>query len=153
MPRIIEPLKDLQVKNAKPKDKSYKLSDGGGLYLLITPAGSKGWRLKYLYQGKEKLISLGTYPEVGLQEARKKRESNKELLANGTDPSGNRKAKKLADIEQAANSFEAIAREWLVKNRDGWVKSHYEKIAARLENDVFPYLGNKPIATITAPDL
>jgi len=153
MPKVIEPLKDLQVKNAKPKDKQYKMSDGGGLYLLVTPAGGKGWRLKYLFQGKEKLISLGTYPEVGLQEARKRRDTNKELLADGTNPSDNRRAKKLAGIEQAANNFEAIAREWLSKNKDGWAKSHYEKILGRLENDVFPYIGIKPIATITAPDL
>ncbi|WP_413457621.1 tyrosine-type recombinase/integrase [Herbaspirillum huttiense] len=122
MPRIVEPLKDLQVKNAKPKDKPYKLADGGGLYLLVTPAGGKGWRLKYLYQGKEKLISLGTYPEVGLQEARKRRDSNKELLSDGIDPSDNRKAKKLVGLEQAANSFEVIAREWLSRAENGWVK-------------------------------
>ncbi len=153
MPRIIEPLKDLQVKNAKAKDKPYKLADGGGLYLLVTPAGGKGWRLKYLFQGKEKLISLGTYPEIGLQEARKKRDINKELLSSGIDPSDNRKAAKLAGAERAANNFEAIAREWLAKNKDGWAKTHYDKIVGRLENDVFPHLGTKPISSITAPDL
>ncbi|OWY33316.1 tyrosine-type recombinase/integrase [Herbaspirillum aquaticum] len=153
MPRIIEPLKDLQVKNAKPKDKPYKLADGGGLYLLVTPAGGKGWRLKYLYRGKEKLISLGTYPEVGLQEARKRRDSNKELLSDGIDPSDNRKAKKLVGLEQAANSFEVIAREWLSRAENGWVKSHHAKIVARFEKDIFPYLGKKPITAITAPDL
>jgi len=153
MPKITEPLKDLQVKNAKPKDKPYKLADGGGLYLLVTPTGGKGWRLKYRFQGVEKLLSLGTYPEVGLQEARKRRDANRELLANGIDPSDNRRAIKLAGIEQTANNFEAIAREWLSKNKDGWVKSHYAKIVSRLENDVFPYLGSKPISAITAPDL
>jgi len=153
MPRTTDPLKDLQIKNAKPKDKQYKLSDGGGLYLLVTPAGGKGWRLKYLFQGTEKLISLGTYPEIGLQEARKKRDANKELLASGTDPSQNRKVQKLAGVEQAINNFEAVAREWLSKNKDGWATSHYEKIVGRLENDVFPYVGSKPIATITAPEL
>lgn len=153
MARPTDPLKDVQIKNAKPKDKPYKLSDGGGLYLLITPSGSKGWRLKYRFQGKEKLLSLGIYPDVGLQEARKRREANREILANGIDPSDNRKAMKIADAERSANSFEAVAREWLSKNKDGWAKSHYEKILGRLENDVFPYLGNKPISTITPPDL
>jgi integrase len=153
MPKITEPLKDLQIRNAKPKDKPYKLADGGGLYLLITPAGGKGWRLKYRFQGVEKLLSLGTYPEVGLQDARKKRDTNKELLSNGIDPSDNRKVQKLAGVEQALNSFEAVAREWLSKNKDSWAASHYEKIVGRLENDVFPYLGSKPIATITAPEL
>lgn len=153
MPKIIEPLKDLQVKNAKAKDKPYKLADGGGLYLLVMPAGGKGWRLKYLFQGKEKLISLGTYPETGLQEARKRRDTNKELLSGGIDPSDNRKAMKLVSREQAANSFEVIAREWLSRAENGWVKSHYAKIVARFENDIFPYLGSKPIANITAPDL
>ncbi|WP_016832092.1 tyrosine-type recombinase/integrase [Herbaspirillum lusitanum] len=153
MPRVTEPLKDLQLKNAKPKDKPYKLSDGGGLYLLVAPTGGKGWRLKYLFQGKEKLLSLGTYPEIGLQEARKRRDNNKELLASGIDPSDNRKALKLAGAERAANNFEAIAREWLSTHKDGWAKTHYEKIVGRFENDVFPYLGRKPIAAITAPDL
>ncbi len=153
MPKITEPLKDLQVKNAKPQDKPYKLADGGGLYLLVKPAGGKGWRLKYRFQGAEKLLSLGTYPEVGLQEARKKRDSNKKLLAEGIDPSDNRKTMKIAGAERVANNFEAVAREWLSKNKDGWAKSHYEKIVGRLENDVFPYLGSKPIASITAPDL
>ncbi|WP_075257042.1 tyrosine-type recombinase/integrase [Herbaspirillum camelliae] len=153
MPRIIEPLKDLQVKNAKPKDKSYKLADGGGLYLLVTPTGSKGWRLKYLFLGKEKLISLGTYPEVSLQEARKRRDSNKELVSDGVDPSDNRKAAKLAGVERAANNFEAIAREWLAKHKEEWAKTHYEKIVGRLENDVFPYLGKKPISGITTSEL
>lgn len=153
MPKLTDPLKDLQIKNAKPKDKPYKLSDGGGLYLLVTPAGGKGWRLKYRFQGKEKLLSLGTYPEVGLQEARKQREDHKALLAKEIDPSDQRKSMKLAGIEQAANSFEAIAREWLTKNKDGWAQTHYSKILGRLENDVFPYLGSKPIAAITAPDL
>jgi hypothetical protein len=153
MPKITEPLKDLQVKNAKPQDKPYKLADGGGLYLLVKPAGGKGWRLKYRFQGAEKLLSLGTYPEVGLQEARKKRDANKKLLAEGIDPSDNRKTMKITDAERAANNFEAVAREWLSKNKDGWAKSHYEKIVGRLENDVFPYLGSKPITAITAPDL
>lgn len=153
MPRHATPLTDVQIRNAKPKDKPYKLSDGAGLYLLVSPAGGKGWRLKYLFQGTEKLLSLGNYPEVGLQEARKKREANKQLVANGINPSENRKAIKIAGVEQMANSFEAVGREWLLKNKDGWAKSHYDKIVGRLENDVFPYIGGKPIATITPPDL
>lgn len=153
MPKLADPLKDIQVKNAKPKDKPYKLSDGGGLYLLVNPNGGKGWRLKYRFQGKEKLLSLGVYPEIGLKEARERRDTARRLLEDGVDPSDNRKATKAAGIEQAANNFEAIAREWLSKNQAGWAKTHYSKILGRFENDVFPYIGNKPISLIAAPDL
>lgn len=153
MPKLVDPLKDIQVRNAKPKDKPYKLSDGGGLYLLVNPNGSKGWRLKYRFQGSEKLLSLGVYPETGLREARERRDAARRLLEDGVDPSDNRKATKAAGIERAANSFEAVAREWLEKNQASWAKTHYSKILGRFENDVFPYLGNKPVSTITPPDL
>ncbi|KIF81279.1 tyrosine-type recombinase/integrase [Noviherbaspirillum autotrophicum] len=147
------PLTDTAIRNAKPVEKAVRMFDGGGLYLEIAPSGGKWWRLKYRFDGKEKRLSLGTYPEVGLKEARDRRDAHRKLLANGIDPSDNRKAIKAAGAERAANSFETVAREWLSKNRPGWAPSHYDKILSRLENDVFPYLGKEPIAAITPPEL
>ncbi len=146
-------LTDTAAKNAKPGAKPVKLSDEKGLFLLVTPAGGKWWRLKYRFGGKEKLLSLGTYPEVSLKEAREKRDVARKLLAAGVDPSENRKATKAAKVERAGNSFEAIAREWYAKNSATWTENHGGRIIKRLERDVFPWLGGRPIADITAPEL
>lgn len=146
-------LTDTAIRNAKPGDKPIKLFDGGGLFLHITPAGQRYWRLKYRFAGKEKLLALGIYPEVGLKEARDRREEAKRLLGEGIDPSVERKLKKAETVERAANSFEAVAREWHVKYAPGWAASNAGKVLARLENDVFPWLGARPIAEIKAPDL
>jgi len=105
-------LTDTAIRNAKPADKPIKLFDGGGLFLHITPAGKRYWRLKYRFAGKEKLLALGVYPDVGLKEARDKREEAKRLLGEGVDPSVERKIQKVSTVERAANSFEAVAREW-----------------------------------------
>ena len=147
------PLTDTTLRKAKPTDKTQKLFDGGGLFLEITPAGGKRWRQKYRFGGKEKLLAHGTYPEVTLAEARDRREAARKLLANGVDPGEQRKAEKAAGEERAANNFEAVAREWHGKFSKGWAKSHADKIMGRLENDLFPWLGSRPVAEIKAPEL
>ncbi|KAA1015126.1 DUF4102 domain-containing protein [Paraburkholderia panacisoli] len=146
-------LTDLKIRNAKPTDKQQKLFDERGLYLLVTPAGGKWWRLKYRFGGKEKSLSMGVYPDIGLKQARERRDAARKLLANGIDPSIDRKVQKAATTERAANSFEAVAREWFAKQSPGWAQSHADKVIGRLENDVFPWLGGRPIADITAPEV
>ncbi len=146
-------LTNTQCKNAKKTHKPYKLSDEKGLFLLVTAAGGKLWRLKYRVNSKEKLLSFGAYPDVPLARAREKRDEARRLLADGIDPSENRKIQKAAKTERSANSFEVVAREWFAKFKPGWAPSHSEKIIKRLENDVFPWLGGRPIAEITAPEL
>ena len=147
------PLTDTAIRTAKPAEKTQKLFDGGGLYLEVAPAGGKWWRLKYRFGGKEKRISLGVYPAVGLKEARDRRDEARKLLANDIDPGENRKAQKAAKVERAANSFEVIAREWFAKHSPGWATGHAAKIMGRLEKDAFPWLGSRPIAEINAPEL
>lgn len=147
------PLTDIAIRKAKPIEKVQRLFDGGGLYLEISPGGGKWWRLKYRHLGKEKRLSLGTYPDTGLAEARGKRDAARKLLAAGVDPSEHRKAAKAASRERASNSLEVVAREWLAKQKSAWVESHAEKIQLRLENDVFPWLGSRPVADVTAKEL
>lgn len=146
-------LSELGVRSAKPGAKPVRLSDGGGLYLEVSPSGGKLWRLKYRFDGKEKRLALGKYPEVGLKEARARRDEARKLLANEVDPGENRKQQKAAKAERAANSFEAVAREWIAKNTPTWAATHTAKIVRRLEMYVFPWLGGRPIAEITAPEL
>ncbi len=146
-------LSDTTIRKAKPTDKPVRLSDDGGLYLLLNTNGSKWWRFDYRYAGKRKTLSMGVYPDVGLKDARERRDVARKLLANDIDPGENRKVQKSAKVERAANSFEVIAREWFAKMRPTWAASHADKIIARLENDVFPWLGGKAIAEITAPDV
>lgn len=147
------PLTDTACRTAKPKEKPYKLADGNGMFLLLNPNGSKWWRLKYRYEGREKLLSLGTYPEVGLRDAREKREDLRRLLAAGVDPGANRKATKAARADAVANSFEVVAREWFGKYSPRWAPSHADKLIQRLERDIFPWLGSRPIVDISAADL
>ena len=147
------PLSDVVIRKAKPADKIQRLFDGGGLYLEITPAGGKLWRQKYRFAGKEKRLAHGTYPEVTLGEARARREAARKALANGTDPGEQRKADKAAGEERAANSFEAVAREWHGKFSKNWADSHASKIMGRMENDLFPWIGSRPVAEVKAPDL
>jgi integrase len=146
-------LTDTAIRTAKPTEKPQKLSDGGGLFLLLNPNGGKWWRLKYRIDGKEKLLSLGTYPEVSLKDARERREEARRLLAAGVDPSVHRQATKAAREAENANTFEVVGREWFGKQSPNWAPSHAEKVLARLENDLFPYLGKRPIGAITAPEL
>ena len=147
------PLTDTAVRNAKPGKKSVRLFDGRGLYVEISPSGGKWWRLKYRFLKKEKRLSLGVYPDVSLKDARERRESARKLLANGIDPSENRKAQRLSRSEGAANSFEVVAREWLLKHSVPWAASHRDRIIRRFECDVFPWIGGRPIGEITAPEL
>jgi integrase len=146
-------LTDTAIKNAKPGAKQLKLADEKGLFMLVSPAGGKWWRLKYRFEGKEKLLSLGTYPEVSLKDARQRRDDARKLLADSIDPGANRKAVKATKAERGANSFEVIAREWFARKSPGWAASSAEKIIKRLENDAFPWLGERPITDITPPEL
>jgi len=145
-------LTDVTIRKAKPSDKTQRLFDGSGMYLELSPSGGKWWRLKYRFGGKEKRLSLGTYPDTSLADAREKRDAARKLLAAGVDPSEQRKAAKAAGEERAANSFEVIAREWHAKQSATWVDLHASRIMLRLENDVFPWLGNRPIADIPAKE-
>ncbi|MBI3440237.1 MAG: integrase arm-type DNA-binding domain-containing protein, partial [Proteobacteria bacterium] len=146
-------LTDTKIRNIKPGKNPLKLFDGGGLFLLVTPSGGKWWRLKYRFANKEKLLSLGVYPDVNLKEAREKRDQARKQLANGIDPGTNRKAMKAAQIDRDTNTFEVIAREWTTKQAASWAPSHADKIIRRLERDIFPWLGKRPITEITAPEL
>ena len=127
--------------------------DEKGLYLEVAPSGGKWWRLKYRFDGKEKRLSLGTYPDVSLKSARTKRDEARTLLADGVDPGEQRKAMKVARAGRAANSFEVVGREWFGKYSPSWASSHAEKIIQRLERDIFPWIGGRPIAEIKAPEL
>jgi integrase len=146
------PLTDTKARNAKPKNKQYKLFDKDGLFLLVSPAGGKWWRFKYRFGGKEKLISLGTYPEIGLAKARERRDVARSQVANGIDPSQARKALKAAR-EQCENTFEVVAREWHGKFVSTWSPGHAKTILSRLESNVFPWIGPSPINDIKAPEL
>lgn len=147
------PLTDTAVRNAKPGAKPAKLFDERGLFLIVSPAGGKWWRLKYRFDNKEKLLSLGIYPDVGLKEARDRRDDARKLLAAGIDPGAHRKARKSARTDRAANSFEVVAREWFAEHSGSWAKGHADKIIQRLERDVFPWIGGRPVADVTAPEL
>jgi integrase len=153
MPKRIQPLSDIKIKNAKPKDKDYKLSDGFGLYLLITPTGGKLWRFQYRYVGKQKLLSFGSYPEISLADARHRREDARKLLANGIDPGAVKKAQKASRADSAANSFEVVAREWHEKFKTSWSTSHAHVTITRLERDIFPWIGKRPISEIDPPEV
>lgn len=143
-------LTDIAIRKAATPDKPRKLADGGGLFLLHNPNGSKWWRLKYRFGGKEKLLSLGIYPSTGLADARGKRDEARKLLAAGIDPGEHRKAEKAAGEERAANSFEVVAREWAA--RQTWVDSYRVKVEARMTGDVYPYIGGRPVAELSAPE-
>ena len=139
--------------NAKPKDKPYKLADEKGLYLFIQASGGKLWRFDYRFDGKRKTLSLGAYPDVSLADARNKRDDARKLLANETDPSETKKAAKASKTGALANSFEVVAREWAISYFTNKSASHKERTVRRLENYIFPWLGNKPISEITAPQI
>ena len=146
-------LTELAVKNAKPKDRLYKLSDSGGLFLLVHPNSGKYWRLAYRFAGKQKTLALGVYPDISLLEARERRDAARKLLSNGADPGDIKKAQKAAVVALEESSFELVAREWFSKHKPNWAATHSDKIIRRLENDVFPWLGARPIGEITAPEL
>jgi integrase len=147
------PLTDTAVRNAISRNKPYRLTDGGGMYLEVSPAGGKYWRLKYRFAGKEKRLALGVYPAVSLADARKKRDAARDKLAAGIDPSEARKAEKRTLRLNAENSFEAIAREWQSKYAPTWSAGHGARILRRLEVDAFPWIGGRPISELTPPEV
>jgi integrase len=142
-------LTDNAIRSAKPREKPYKLFDERGLFMLVTPTGARWWRLKFRAAGKEKLLLLGVYPDVSLKLARERRDELRRELASGVDPSAKRKVERAA----TADSFEAVAREWFGKFSANWADTHSDKIIRRLENDIFPWLGSRPVAQITPPEL
>ena len=146
-------LTDKAIKTLKPKQKPYKVSDGLGLYLLVQPNGSRLWRLKYRYAGKEKLAALGVYPETGLAEARARRDELRRLHAGGVDPVAYRRAAGQARLAAAENSFKVVADEWFGKKSPGWVPKHATKIIERMRRDVYPWLGSRPVTEITASEV
>nr|SPS05119.1 putative prophage P4 integrase [Candidatus Nitrotoga fabula] len=146
-------LTELQIKNVKASDKPVKLSDSEGLYLLVQPNGAKYWRLAYRFAGKQKTLALGVYPRESLADARNKRNDARKVLANGADPGEVRKAANAAKVALANNSFEIVASEWLSKFSANWKESHTRTIKGRLKNDVFPWVGARPIGDISAPEL
>jgi integrase len=149
MPKRTLPLADIQVNKAKPKDRDYKLADGGGMYLLVTVSGGKLWRLDYRYVDRRKTLALGTYPEVSLAEARKRRDQARQLIANGVDPGDMKKQLKAEQSERRANTFEKLAREWHQRQASTLSERTRDMILARLERDVFPVIGDTPLANLT----
>ncbi|NTV97674.1 MAG: integrase arm-type DNA-binding domain-containing protein [Chlorobiaceae bacterium] len=152
MPKIAIPLSDTRISKAKPTDKDYKLSDGGGMHLLVTALGSKLWRMQYRFEGKQKTLTLGRYPEITLADARVRRDNARKLLAHGVDPSEEKKALMRSDSTNA-ETFETVAEEWLDKNLVVWSKRHAETVINRLNRDVFPAFGKMPIHKIRSSDL
>lgn len=146
-------LSDKTCRAAKGKEKPYKLSDGGGLYLLVNKDGSKYWRMKYRYAGKEKLLAFGTYPLLPLAEARDKRDAAKKQLLAGVDPSIEKKAEKRKIIRNAENTFKVVALEWHENQKGRWSDGHALGVMTKLERNAFPLIGNTPIADIDAPAL
>lgn len=153
MPKRIVPLSELQIRNAKSQNKQFTLFDGGGLYLLVTPSGGKLWRLKYSLFGKEKLLALGTYPEISLADARQRREDARKQVANGINPAEVKKAHKASFDNSGENSFEVIAREWHTKFLSNKSKSYRDKMLVTFERDVFPWLGKVGVNDLKAPEL
>jgi len=143
------PLREIQVRNARPRKRAYKLFDGGGLYLYVQPGGAKTWRLKYRFAGREKQLAVGRYPYIGLALARSQREEAKARLAAGKDPG----ARPLITMPQIEHSFEAAARKWHANREAGLDPAHAARVLARMERDVFPIIGNRPITEIEPPEI
>ncbi len=150
---ITDKLTESAIRAAKPKEKSYKLADGGGLYLEVAPSGAKYWRMKYRFADKEKRLAFGVYPDITLKSARNRRLEAKRLLSEGVDPGDLRRQEKVALKTHQATNFELIAFEWLEKQKHGWSESHSERSLRLLRNHLFPWLGHRPISDITAPEL
>jgi len=152
MPKRITPLSDVKVRTAKPQENPYKIFDGGGLFLLVTPSGGKLWYVKYRYDNKEKKLALGSYPEISLADARLRRDEARKQVANNIDPGAIRKAQREAKTEET-ETFEVIAREWHAKFTQTWTPGHATTIMSRLVRDLFPWIGKRQINQIKAPEL
>ncbi|MDN2581638.1 integrase arm-type DNA-binding domain-containing protein [Aquibium sp. ELW1220] len=146
-------LTDAAIRAFKPGEKSYKKFDRDGLHLVITPSGGKLWRFKFRFEGREKLLSFGPYPDVSLSQARGARDDAKATLRKGEDPSATKRAEKAAVTSAPRHPFEEVAREWFEVNRDQWAERHAHDVLVSLERDVFPFMGSAPIADISASDV
>ncbi len=153
MTREREKLSVVAIKNSKPKEAPYKLSDGGGLYLLVTPDGGRYWRFDYRFAAKRRTLALGTFPTVTLSQARKKMQEARELLASGVDPGEERKRAKEQLASDATNTFASIAREWHGFMEKRWTEQYAKQTLASLEMHIFPHIGAMPVATITGQDI
>ena len=152
MPKRITPLSEVKVRNAKPQGSAFKLFDGGGLFLFVTPSGGKLWHFKYRFDNKEKKLAFGTYPEISLTDARQRRDEARRQVAHGIDPGAVRKAQKQAETSET-ETFEVIAREWHTKFTPTWTPGYAITIMGRLERDCFPWIGTRPITQIKASEL
>jgi hypothetical protein len=146
-------LTDVRIRNAKPGARAYKLSDGGGMYLLVKPDGGRYWRMDYRFAGRRRTLALGVYPTVTLSAARTARHEARGLLVQNIDPGAAKRANKRAGKLASENTFEAVAREWLANQRRRLVPRYWALLLARLEGDIFPQIGSRPIAEIDAPEL
>ena len=146
-------LTDTHIRNAKPKAQAYKLSDGGGMYLLVTPSGARYWRLDYRYAGKRRTLAIGVYPLVTLSGARARREDARASLAENTDPGLAKKQTQRAAKYASENTFEGIAREWVDNQRSRLSVRYRALLLARLEADVFPHIGSRAVGDIDPPEL
>lgn len=154
MPKIIVPLTEMQVRNAKPHEKAYRLFDGGGLYVEVTPKGSRIWRMKFRQaNGSENVLTFGPYPEITLQNAREKRMEARRLILQGVDPAKHRDDAKRRAADEAANTFEKIAREWYANKVPTWSARTSKNMIQRLEADIFPQIGKRPIAELKHRDV
>ena len=147
------PLTDTSIRSAKPRANAYKLSDGGGMYLLVSPDGGRYWRFDYRFAGKRRTLALGVYPIVTLSEARTRREEARVSLSKDVDPNTVKKANKRAVKLASENTFETIAREWIANQRKRLSPKYRDLMLSRLEGDIFPQIGSRPIADIDAPEL
>ena len=149
------PLTNTQVSQSKPQEKDYKLSDVSGLYLLVKKSGAKYWRMDYRINGKRPTLALGVYPAVSLKQARAARDVAKEQIAQGIDPSRKKKQDKLQARATAVNTFERVAREWHKSKADSdtWKEKHAIRVMTALEKRAFPFIGDIPLAEVTAPDV
>ena len=146
------PLTDIKIRSTKPKSKQFKLSDGQGLYLLVSQKG-KYWRYNFRHNGKYKTLAIGVYPEISLKEAREAHQKARALLSKGIDPTYKKKIEKLTHYQHLEDSFKVISLEWMDKQKGKWSQSHYQSVSSRLKNNIYPWLGDRPIAEITAPEL
>ena len=148
-------LSDTKIRAAKAKGKPYKLFDQDGLFLIVHPSGGRWWRQRYRWAGKEQLLSLGTYPEVTLAQARDKGAAVRAQVANGIDPSAERQQRKASQLEGAGRTYKVVALGWLERTSKGreWTVDHTQRVRRRLEINFFPYVGRKPIADVTDDDI